>query len=119
MPIVEYRPDYSGLGDLLTSEEVRAELTTAAHKGVEIARGLASAFTRTGAFRDSIHVEDGGTVDFVSDYGTVSRRACVMIVADSGDAETVEFGGRHRYSHGLNREGHHVLRDTAAILRGG
>jgi hypothetical protein len=68
------------------------------------------------SFAASIHYEEGTVMDTVNQFGILTRRASMKVVANSDDALTVEFGGKRRYKSGQNREGHHTLRQVCQIL---
>lgn len=113
---VEYRPNFSGLQELLKSEQMKTILRIEALKAVQLAKSLAP--RKKGSFQASIHAERPKNVEFINQFGRPTRRSAVDIVADSSDALTVEFGAKQRYRDGLNMVGHHTLGQTVKILNG-
>lgn len=112
---MEYKPDSGGMQAILRAPQMRNILRQEAIKAMNMAK--ATAPRRSGKFATSIHVADGGLVEVHSQYGRVTRRAAMQVVASSPNAITVEFGGKQRYSRGLNREGHHTLGNVVKMLR--
>lgn len=78
---MDYKPDRKGIGAYLrTSPELRQLLHDAAEHGANAAR--AAAPVDSGAYRDSIHVED---------VGIDRDRQAARVVADVRYAADVEF----------------------------
>ena len=112
---MEYKPNYHGMRPILRSPQVRNILRLEAIKANNMAKTLSP--RRSGGFASSLHVADGGTVEVHDKFGHVTRRAAMKVQASSSNALTVEFGGKQRYSRGVNREGHHVLGQVVRMLR--
>jgi hypothetical protein len=111
---MDYTPDYNGLQPILRSPQMRMILRTEAIKAANMAKALSP--RRSGKFANGIRVLDGGLQRVVNQQGKVTRRAAMIVAATSDNAITVEFGAKTRYSHGVNREGHHVLGTVAKIF---
>ena len=78
----EFVPDYEGIGEVMRSEAVAAELHRVAETVLSRARSLASQQGET-AFANALRVDDG-----VRPKGRPYSR----VVADDAAAEGVEFG---------------------------
>lgn len=83
---MRYRPERDGIRQFLRSEpRLGASLNAAAQKGAAAARTAAP--VETGAYRNSIRVEDAG----ITDRGRSTPRQTVDIVAEIEYAADVEF----------------------------
>lgn len=83
---MDYRPERAGLARYLRQERLLgAALRAQAEKGAAAAR--AAAPVDSGAYRNSIHVENAG----ITDRGRSTARQTVDIVADINYAADVEF----------------------------
>lgn len=111
---LDYTPDYDGLQPILRSPQMKMTLRAEAIKAANMAKALSP--RRSGGFANGIRVADGGNQRVVNQFGKVTRRAAMVVAATSDNALTVEFGAKTRYSHGVNREGHHVLGTVAKIF---
>lgn len=94
---VDFQIDHKGIAEMIrTSLELKAACRRVAERLAAEAKAVAP--RRSGAFADSIHVEDG-----MSPKGD---RVAAYVVADSNDAIPVEFGTRRQ-------SGHHTLASVA------
>lgn len=113
---IEYRANFTGMQELLTSQQMKTILRTEALKMVALAK--ATSPRKKGAFQQSIHAETPKNTEFINQFGVPTRRSVVEIVADSDDALTVEFGAKRRYKDGLNLVGHHTLNNVVKVYNG-
>lgn len=105
-----FNASYSGIGELLRSDEMLAEMERRGKKMLELARAIAPVGTppddkHPGAYRDSLKLA-------LSKRGGAKRdRAEVQLIADVPYAFQVEYGTG-------NSDGHHTLVKALDAARG-
>lgn len=91
----EFRPSYSGIGELLTADFMQAEMLRRAEKVKEAAEAIAPDAPPYGAgYKYEFEVEGG-----VKESKKGTRRAVGRVTNKSEHAIWVEFGGRHTPKH--------------------
>lgn len=92
---VRYQADYAGIGELLQSEQMQAEMRSRAERVAAIARATAPVdYTgpHPGRYRDSIVVSSGVKHEQTS-------RAYGRVTATAPEAVFVEFGSQNNAAH--------------------